>query len=156
MPTFLLIGSDKRLDLIEDLAAIAELDPQDAAGVRFFEAAAWQSQTLRIETPNARDADLIAARAAAADFLILVIAEEDGPMPNDRIELEATPERVELSAVYLAPTAAPLDPELRELVKLEVMELVRRKRPRWNPRFTAESCETFFHFFKRSFFTDCL
>ena len=156
MPTFLLIGSDKRLDLIEDLAAIAELDPQDVGGVRFFEAAAWQSQVLRVETPIARDVDLVAARSAAADFLILVIAEEDGPMPNDRIELEATPERVDLSAVHLAPTAAPFDPELRELVKLEVTELVRRKRPRWNPRFTAENCETFFHFFKRSFFTDCL
>ena len=44
MPTFLLIGSDKRLELMEDLAAIAELDPQDEGGVRFFEAVAWQSQ----------------------------------------------------------------------------------------------------------------
>jgi hypothetical protein len=157
MPTFLVFGSDKRLELMEDLAAIAELDAQDAGGMRFFEAAAWQSQVLRVEIPIARDADLVAAQAAVADFLILVIAEDDGPMPNDRIELEATPERVELSAVYLAPTASPpFDPELRDLVKIEITELVRRKRPRWNPRFVSEGCETFLHFFKRSFFTDCL
>ncbi len=156
MPTFLLIGSDKRLELMEDLAAIAELDPQDEGGVRFFEAVAWQSQILRVETPILRDVDLVAARSAAADFLILVIAEADGPMPNDRIELEATPERVDLSAVHLAPAVPPIDPELRELAMLEVTELVRRNRPRWNPRFSTENCETFFHFFRRAFFTDCL
>jgi hypothetical protein len=35
MPTFLLIGADNRLPLIEDLAAIAEVDPQDADGGSF-------------------------------------------------------------------------------------------------------------------------
>jgi hypothetical protein len=156
MPTFLLIGSDKRLPLIEDLAAIAELDPQDADGVRFLEATAWQSQVLRVETPITRNLDVIAARAAVADFLILIISEADGPMPIDRIELEASPERVELSAVYLAATVPPLDPELRELVKIELTELIREKRPRWSPRFLTENCDTFFHVLKRSFFGDCL
>jgi len=55
MPTFLLIGAENRLPLIEDLAAIAEVDPQDADGVRFLEANAWQSQDLRIETPITRN-----------------------------------------------------------------------------------------------------
>jgi|694.fasta_scaffold127213_2 hypothetical protein len=156
MPTFLLIGSDVRLPLIEDLAAIAELDPQDADGVRFFEATAWQSQVLRVETPITRNLDVIAARSAVADFLILTIADADGPMQPDLIELEASPERVELSMVYLAATVPPLHPELRELVKFEVTELIRRKRPRWSPRFHTENCDTFFHLLKRSFFSDCL
>lgn len=156
MPTFLLIGSDNRLPLIEDLAAIAEVDPQDADGVRFLEANAWQSQVLRVETPTTRDLDVIAARSAVADFLILIISEADGPMPIDRIELEATPERLELSAVHLAATVPPLDLELRELIKIELTHLIRGKRPRWTPRFLTENCDTFFHVLKRSFFTDCL
>jgi hypothetical protein len=156
MPTFLLLGSDNRLLLLEDLAAIAEVDPQDADGVRFLEATAWQSQNLRVETPISRDLDVIAARSALADFLILIISEADGPMPVDRMELEASPERVEVSTVYLAATTPPLDPELRELLKIELTELIRQKRPRWSPRFLAENCETFFHILKRSFFTDCL
>jgi len=156
MPTFLLIGADKRLPLIDDLAAIAELDPQEADGVRFFEATAWQSQVLRVKAPVTRDLDVIAARAAVADFLILVIFEAEGPMQPDRLELEATPERLELTTVYLAEAVPPLNPELRELVRFELTELIRRKRPRWRPRFHTENCDTFFHLFKRSFFSDCL
>lgn len=156
MPTFLLIGSDKRLPLIEDLAAIAELDPQEADGVRFFEATAGQSQVLRVETPITRNVDVIAARAAVADFLILVIFEADGPMQPDRLELEATPERVELSTVYLAEAVPPVDRDVRELIKLEVTELIRTQRPRWSPRFHTENCDTFFYLLKRSFFSDCL
>jgi hypothetical protein len=156
MPTFLLIGADNRLPLIEDIAAIAEVDPQDADGVRFLEATAWQSQILRIETPITRDLDVITARSAVADFLILIISEADGPMANDRTELEASPERVELSSVYLAATVPPLNPDIRELIKLEVTELIRQKRPRWSPRYLTENCDTFFHILKRSFFSDCL
>jgi hypothetical protein len=156
MPTFLLIGADKRLPLIDDLEAIAELDPQEADGVRFFEATAWQSQVLRVKAPVTRDLDVIAARAAVADFLILVIFEAEGPMQPDRLELEATPERLELTTVYLAEAVPPLNPELRELVRFELTELIRRKRPRWRPRFHTENCDTFFHLFKRSFFSDCL
>jgi hypothetical protein len=156
MPTFLLIGAENRLPLIEDLAAIAEVDPQDADGVRFLEANAWQSQDLRIETPITRNLDVITARSAVADFLILIISEADGPMSIDRIELEASPERVELSTVYLAATIPPLDPDIRELIKLEVTELIRKKRPRWNPCYLTENCDTFFHILKRSFFNDCL
>jgi hypothetical protein len=156
MPTFLLIGSDKRLPLIDDLAAIAELDPQEADGVRFFEATAWQSQVLRVETPITRDLDVITARSAVADFLILIIFEADGPMQPDRIDLEASPERVELSTVYLAEAFPPVDRDVRELIKLELTELIRQKRPRWRPRFHTDNCDTFFHLFKRSFFSDCL
>ena len=156
MPTFLLIGADKRLPLIDDLAAIAELDPQEANGVRFFEATAWQSQVLRVETPVTRDLDVIAARAAVADFLILVIFEADGPMQPDRIDLEATPQRLELTTVYLAEAFPPFDRDMRELSKLGVTEFIRMQRPRWRPRFHTENCDTFFHLFKRSFFSDCL
>jgi len=120
MPNFLLIGADQRLPLIDDLAAIAELDPQEADGIRFFEATAWQSQVLRVETPITRNLDVIAARSAVADFLILIIFEADGPMQPDRMELEASPERLELSTVYLAATVPPIDPGIRELIKIEV------------------------------------
>ncbi|HEU4390620.1 MAG TPA: hypothetical protein VFV34_22645, partial [Blastocatellia bacterium] len=96
MPTFLLIGTDSRLGLIDDLAAIAELDPVEGEGVRSFEAT-WQGQTLRVETPVLRDLDLIQGRAPDADFLLLVISESDGIMPIDVAELEATPDRVDLA-----------------------------------------------------------
>jgi hypothetical protein len=54
MPRFLMIGSDTRLELLDDLAAIAEIDLTEIDNARFFEAT-WQTQTLRIETLTTRD-----------------------------------------------------------------------------------------------------
>jgi hypothetical protein len=153
VPKFLLIGTDYRLQLIDDFAAIAELSPLDIDGVRFFEAV-WQGQTLHIETAIVRDQDLILSRASDADILIMVISESDGPMPMDAAELAATPDRIELSAVYLSNPQP--DPEIRDLVKLEITQLVFRNRPRWQPRYLTENCSAFFHTLKAAFFTDCL
>jgi hypothetical protein len=153
MPTCLIIGQDVRLGIMDDLAAIAELDAVDADGVRSFEAT-WQGQTLRVETPLLRDEELIQTRSNAADFLMLVIAESDGIMAKEVAELEATPDRLEL--VGVAVTNLVDDAELRELVRLEVVQAVARKRPRWEPRFVAEDCTIFFHILKAAFFGDCL
>jgi hypothetical protein len=49
MPSFLMIGSNARLHLFDDIAAITELDPIESDNIRFFEAT-WQNQTLRVET----------------------------------------------------------------------------------------------------------
>lgn len=153
MPKFLLLGTDYRLQLIDDFAAIAELSPSDINGVRFFEAV-WQGQTLHVETTIARDQDLIVSRASDTDFLIMIISESDGPMPIDVVELAATPDRIELAAVYLSNPQP--DPEIRELVKLEVTQIVHKNRPRWQPRYLTENCNAFFHVLKAAFFTDCL
>ena len=153
MPKFLVIGTDSRLELIDDLAAIAELDPIESDGIRSFEAT-WQGQTLRVETPLVRDEDLIEARATDADFLLLVISATDGMMPTDLAELQATPDRVELAGVCFYHLLA--DPELMQLVQLGVADAVKIKRPRWKERFLIEDCNIFFHILKTSFFTDCL
>jgi hypothetical protein len=153
MPKFLMIGTDSRLELIDDLAAIAELDPVESDNIRSFEAT-WQGQTLRVETPVIRDQDLIETRATDADFLLLVISETDGMMPIDLAELDVTPDRVELAGVCCTDLLA--DPELRQLVQLGVTEAVRIRRPRWKEQFLVEDCNIFFHILKTSFFTDCL
>ena len=153
MPKFLILGADSRLQLIDDLAAIAELDPVDDDTVRSFEAT-WQDQTLRVETLIIRDQNLIESRASDADFLLLVISEIDGVMPADLAELEATPDRVELAGICCTNLLA--DPDLSQLVRSEVAEVVRRKRPRWKEKFVSENCSLFFHILKTSFFTDCL
>lgn len=153
MPKFLMIGTDSRLQLIDDLAAIAELSPIESDNVRSFEAT-WQGQTLLVETLIIRDQDLIVSRASDADFLLLVISEADGPMPSDRAELEATPDHVELAGVCF--TNLQTDPELRQLLQLEMTQMVRENRPRWKERFLNENCNIFLHILKTSFFTDCL
>ena len=153
MPKFLIIGADSRLQMIDDLAAIAELDPIESDGVRFFEAT-WQAETLRVETMIVRDQDLIVTRAADTDFLLLVISESDGIMPMDAAELAATPDRIELAGVCF--TNLQPDPDVRQLVQLEITETVKTNRPRWKERFLTEDCNTFFHILKTSFFTDCL
>jgi hypothetical protein len=141
------------LGLIDDLAAIAELDPAESDNIRFFEAT-WQGQTMRVETPLIRDQDLIQTRAADADFLLLVISETDGLMPIDLAELEASPDRVELAGICCTNLLA--DPELRQLVRLGATEAVKIKRPRWKEQFLIEDCDIFFQILKTSFFTDCL
>ena len=153
MPRFLIFGADSRLQLIDDLAAIAELDPVDDDTVRSFEAT-WQDQALRVETLIIRDQNLIESRASEADFLLLVIFEIDGMMPADLAELEATPDRVELAGICCTNVLA--DPDLSQLVRSEITEVVRRKRPRWKEKFVSENCNLFFHILKTSFFTDCL
>ena len=153
MPKFLVIGTDSRLQLLDDLAAIAELDPIESDGIRSFEAT-WQGQTLRVETPLVRDEDLIETRATDADFLLLVISPTDGMMPTDLAELQVTPDRVELAGVCFYHLLT--DPELMQLVQLGVAEAVKIKRPRWKERFLIEDCNIFFHILKTSFFTDCL
>jgi hypothetical protein len=153
MPKFLMFGTDSRLQLIDDLAAIAELDVVEGDNVRSFEAT-WQGQTLRVETPVIRDQDLIDSRASDANFLLLVVSQADGLMPLDLAELEATPDRVELAGICF--TNLIPDPELVQLVQSEITALVRRKRPRWKERFVGEDCNIFFHILKTSFFTDCL
>ena len=153
MPKCLIVGTDSRLGLIDDLAAIAELDPAESDNIRFFEAT-WQGQTMRVETPLIRDQDLIQTRAADADFLLLVISETDGLMPIDLAELEASPDRVELAGICCTNLLA--DPELRQLVRLGATEAVKIKRPRWKEQFLIEDCDIFFQILKTSFFTDCL
>lgn len=153
MPKFLIIGTDARLQLIDDLAAIAELDPAESENIRSFEAT-WQGETLRVETLVIRDQDLIAARATDADFLLLVISEIDGMMPAELAELEVTPDRVELAGVCCTNLLA--DPDLRQLCHLDATTAIKIKRPRWKERFLDEDCSTFFHILKTSFFTDCL
>ena len=154
MPNFLMIGTDSRLQLIDDLAAIAELDLTESDNIRSFEAT-WQGHTLRVETPVTRDQALIESRATDADFILLVISAADGMMPPDLAELEATPDRVELAAVC-STNLEGADPELIKLVYLDVTGAVRIKRPRWKETFLEENCNTFFHILKTSFFTDCL
>jgi len=153
MPKFLMFGTDSRLQLIDDLAAIAELDVVESDNVRSFEAT-WQGQTLRVETPVIRDQDLIESRASDANFLLLVVSQADGLMPADLEELEATPDRVELAGVGFTNLIG--DPELIELIQSEITERARRKRPRWKERFISGDCDIFFHVLKTSFFTDCL
>jgi hypothetical protein len=153
MPKFLMLGTDSRLQLIDDLAAIAELDPVESNNIRSFEAT-WQGQTLHVETPVIRDQNLIESRASDADFLLLVISETNGMMAIDLAELEATPDRVELAGVCC--TSVLMDPDLRQLVHIEITEAVRKKRPRWKEQFLIEDCNIFFHILKTSFFTDCL
>jgi hypothetical protein len=153
MAKFLVIGTDSRLQLIDDLAAIAEVDPTESDNIRSFEAT-WQGQTLRVETPVIRDQGLIESSATDADFLLLVISEVDGMMPMELAELEATPDRVELAGVCCTNLQA--DPDLKQLVHLDVTAAVKVKRPRWKERFLEEDCNTFFHILKTAFFTDCL
>lgn len=153
MPKFLMIGPDSRFRLIDDLAAIAGLDPLETDNIRSFEAT-WQGQTLRVETPVIRDLELVETRASDADFILLVISETEGIMPIDLAELEATPARVVLAAVCCTNLLA--DPELSQLIRVELAEVVRRKRPRWKEHFLVEDCDMFFYILKTSFFTDCL
>ena len=153
MPKFLMIGPDSRFKLIDDLAAIAEVDPFESDSIRSFEAT-WQGETLRVETPVVRDLELIETRASDADFILLVISETDGIMPIDLAELEATPDRVAVAAVCCTNLLA--DPELSQIIRLEVAEVIKRKRPRWKEHFTVEDCDLFFFILKTSFFTDCL
>ena len=153
MPKFLIFGQDSRLQLIRDLAAIAELDVVESDNVRSFEATG-QGQTLRVETPVIRDQDLIESRASDSNFLLLVVSQADGLMPADLAELEATPDRVELAGICFTDLIG--DPDLAQLIQLEITEAVRRKRPRWKERFLIEDCDIFFHILKTSFFTDCL
>ena len=155
MPKFLLVGTDARLQLIDDLAAIAELSPIDSDNVRSFEAT-WRDQTLIVETLVIRDQDLIESRASDADFILLVISEAEGMMPSDRAEFEATPDHVELAGICFTNLQADADPEAKQLLQLEVTEFVKMKRPRWKERFLFENCNIFFHILKTSFFTDCL
>ncbi len=155
MPTFLLIGhhDPERIALLDQLAAIAELDAVQTGDVRAFEAD-WRGMPLRVETVVTTDLATVAGRAALADYVVPVIAERDGPMPRDREQLVGTPARLEVPAVFCV---APLDDdELRELVHLEVTALVHLTRPRWVPRFVHGECRTFMFLLARSFFTDCL
>jgi hypothetical protein len=85
---------------------------------------------------------------------LLVVSQADGLMPADLAELEATPDRVELAGICFTDLIG--DPELAQLLQLEITEAVRRKRPRWKERFLIEDCDIFFHILKTSFFTDCL
>lgn len=155
MPTFLLIGhhDQARIQLLDQLAAIAELIPVQAGDLRSFEAD-WRGTPLRVETVVTADLPAIVARAELADYLVPVIAEIDGPMPQDRQQLTATPPRLEVPAVFCV---APVDdPEIQELVHLETTALIQETRPRWAPRFVHTDCRSFMLLLARSFFTDCL
>lgn len=155
MPTFLLIGhhDQERIELLDQLAAVAELDAVQTGDLRSFQAD-WRGTPLRVETVVTADLPTIAGRAQLADFLVPVVAEVDGPMPLDRVQLAGTPPRLEVPAVFCV---APVDdPDVRELVHLEVTQLVRQTRPRWVPRFVHGDCRTFMFLLARSFFTDCL
>lgn len=155
MPTFLLIGhhDQARIQLLDQLAAIAELDPVQLGDLRSFEAD-WRGMPLRVETVVAGDLPAVVARADLADFLIPVIAEVDGPMPRDREQLMSTPSRLEVPAVFCV---APVDDaEVQALVHLETTELIKENRPRWVPRFVHTDCRSFMFLLARSFFTDCL
>jgi hypothetical protein len=155
MPTFLLIGHDdlSRVRLLDQLGAIAELDPVQAGGLRYFYAD-WRGAPLRVETVVTGGMAAVAARADEADYLVPVIAEVDGPMPGDREQLVGTPLRLEVPAVFCVD---PLDDlELRALVHLETTELIQQERPRWVPRFVHTDCDAFLFLLARSFFTDCL
>lgn len=155
MPTFLLIGHQTtvRLALLDQLGAIAELDPVQVGDVRSFEAD-WRGRPLRVETVVTDDLPTIVARAELADFLVPVIPESDGPMPKDREQLAATPPRLEVPAVFCVRPSD--DPEISQLLHLEVTELIRQSRPRWVPRFVHTDCSSFMFLLARAFFTDCL
>ena len=155
MPTFLLIGHHdaERLELLDQLAAIAELDAVQDGDVRSFEGD-WRGQPLRVETVVTTDLPTVVARAALADYLVPVIAEVDGPMPRDREQLEATPPRLEVPAVFCVGLVA--DAEVSDLVHLEMTELIRVSRPRWVPRYVHTDCRAFMFLLARSFFTDCV
>ncbi|MFZ0161727.1 MAG: hypothetical protein WAL50_22080 [Kineosporiaceae bacterium] len=155
MPTFLLIGhhDQARIQLLDQLAAIAELNPVQDGDLRSFEAD-WRGMPLRVETVVTADLPTVVARAELADYLVPVIAEVDGPMPLDREQLMGTPPRLEVPAVFCV---APLDDaDLRKLVHLETTALIRENRPRWVPRFVHTDCRAFMFLLVRSFFTDCL
>lgn len=155
MPTFLLIGHDEqaRVQLLDQLAAIAELDAAQVGDLRSFEAD-WRGMPLRVETVVSTDLPTLVARSELADYLVLVMPEVDGPMQRDREQLMGTPPRLEVPAVFCV---APVDDaEIRDLVHQETTELIRRNRPRWAPRFVHTDCDSFFFLLARSFFTDCL
>ena len=155
MPTFLFIGhhDEGRIQLLDQLAAIAELNPSQVGDLRPFEAD-WRARPLRVETVVTTDLPTVIARAELADYLVPVIAEVDGPMPRDREQLAGTPPRLELPAVFCV---APVDDaELQQLVHLETTALIRQNRPRWEPRFVHTDCKSFMFLMARSFFTDCL
>lgn len=155
MPTFVLIGhhDQARIQLLDQLAAIAELNPVQAGDLRSFEAD-WRGMPLRVETVVTADLATVVARAELADYLVPVISEADGPMPRDREQLLGTPARLEVPAVFCV---APVDDaELQALVHLETTELIREYRPRWVPRFVHTDCRSFMFLLARSFFTDCL
>lgn len=155
MPTFLLIGHQTalRVALLDQLAAIAELDAVQAGDVRSFEAD-WRGRPLRVETVTSDDLPTVVARAELADHLVPVIPESDGPMVKDREQLAATPPRLEVPAVFCVRPSD--DPEISELLHLEITELIRENRPRWVPRFVHGDCSSFMFLLARAFFTDCL
>ncbi|HEY5784401.1 MAG TPA: hypothetical protein VIT65_06470 [Microlunatus sp.] len=155
MPTYLLIGHNDqaRIQLLDQFAAIAELNPVQVGDLRSFEAD-WRGVPLRVETVVTTDLPTVVARAEHADFLVPVIAEVNGPMPRDREQLAGTPPRLEVPAVFCV---APVDDaEVQALVHLEATELIRENRPRWVPRFVHTDCRSFMFLLARSFFTDCL
>ena len=155
MPTFLLIGhhDQERIQLLDQLAAIAELNPVQVGDLRSFEGD-WRGMPLRAETVVTADLPTVVARAELADYLVPVIAEVDGPMPRDREQLTGTPPRLEVPAVFCV--ASVDDAEVQALVHLETTELIRENRPRWVPRFVHTDCRSFIFLLARSFFTDCL
>lgn len=106
----------ERIQLLDQLAAIAELNPVQVGNLRSFEAD-WRGMPLRVETVVTADLPTVVARAELTDHLVPVIAEGDGPMPRDREQLAGTSPRLEVPAVFCV---APVDDaELQELVHLE-------------------------------------
>jgi hypothetical protein len=97
----LLIGhhDQARIQLLDQLAAIAELNPVQVGDLRSFEAD-WRGMPLRVETVVTADLPTVVARAELADYLVPVIPEVDGPMPRDREQLTGTPPRLEVPAVF--------------------------------------------------------